>query len=233
LQLISGDKVFKYTGARSAAAMIEFAKGGYVEGEGKPLPNLKFEKPVESASKVVVLDDESFNQKVNGQDPWFIEFYAPWCGHCKSLAPTWDALADKAEGTGISIANVDATVNRGVANRYNIRGFPTLVFIKGGKVYEYSGGRNADDLLAFAEGAYEEVDSTDFPVPSAPMHPLVEQALQLLKPLLEDFKHIYNVRKNAAVVFFLGGMLFGMLFCSCCCGSCCCGSKPQKKSKKE
>mmetsp|Transcript_10708 Transcript_10708/g.10587 ORF Transcript_10708/g.10587 Transcript_10708/m.10587 type:complete len:92 (+) Transcript_10708:21-296(+) len=65
-----------------------------------------------------VLTEEDFmdgtvmdaNGTVNGV--WFIKFYAPWCGHCKRLKPTWEELANEAYGTGVNIGSLDCTENR-------------------------------------------------------------------------------------------------------------------------
>lgn len=54
-----------------------------------------------------------------------IEFYAPWCGHCKKLAPTYDELAQKLAGEDVAIVKMDATAND-VPHPYDVRGFPTL-----------------------------------------------------------------------------------------------------------
>jgi protein disulfide-isomerase A1 len=80
-----------------------------------------------------------------------LEFYAPWCGHCKSLAPKYDELATlyKSHADKIIIAKVDATAND-VPDE--IQGFPTIKLFKAGKKDEpvdYSGSRTVEDLIKF------------------------------------------------------------------------------------
>ncbi len=77
----------------------------------------------------------------------FVKFYAPWCGHCKKLAPIWDQLADKLKDENVVIAKYDATANENVD--VNIKGFPTLKYYKNGNAIDYSGGRDLDSLLKF------------------------------------------------------------------------------------
>ena len=58
---------------------------------------------------MIVLTDDSFEQNVYGDEtPWFVEFYAPWCGHCKTLVPEWAELATNLKGE-VKVAKVDAT----------------------------------------------------------------------------------------------------------------------------
>lgn len=67
-----------------------------------------------------------------------VEFYAPWCGHCKSLAPEYAAAATAVKDVaGLKIAKVDATEAKDVAGKYEIKGFPTLKFFKNGKASDY------------------------------------------------------------------------------------------------
>jgi len=59
----------------------------------------------------------------------FIKFYAPWCGHCKSLAPIWDELADKyADSSSVVVGSVDCTTeeNKDLCGEYGVQGYPTL-----------------------------------------------------------------------------------------------------------
>lgn len=61
----------------------------------------------------------------------FIKFYAPWCGHCKSLAPVWDELGRDLKGK-VMIGKVDCTTETSVAGRFGVRGYPTLKFFPAG-----------------------------------------------------------------------------------------------------
>ena len=76
----------------------------------------------------------------------FVEFYAPWCGHCKKLAPEWDKLAaDLKDVSGLVIAKMDATANE--VDGLDIRGYPTLKFYPKGQKsnpIDYDGNRDAE-----------------------------------------------------------------------------------------
>jgi len=74
------------------------------------------------------------------------DFYAPWCGHCKKLNPEFDKAAELLKGTKVSLVKVDATTEKDLASKYNIKGFPTLVWFEGGKQTEYDGGRTSDTI---------------------------------------------------------------------------------------
>ncbi|MGH0120673.1 UNVERIFIED_CONTAM: hypothetical protein FKN15_035059 [Acipenser sinensis] len=104
---------------------------------------------------VVDLTDDDFDKKVlNSDDIWLVEFYAPWCGHCKNLEPVWAAAASevKEQTKGkVKLGAVDATVHQMIASRYGIQGFPTIkVFRKGEQPEDYEGGRSKADIVARA-----------------------------------------------------------------------------------
>ncbi|XP_027107914.1 probable protein disulfide-isomerase A6 [Coffea arabica] len=133
----------KYEGARSAEALAEF-----VNSEGGT--NVKI---AAVPSNVVVLTPENFDEIVlDEKKDVLVEFYAPWCGHCKSLAPTYEkvATAFKLEDH-VVIANVDADKYKDLAEKYGVSGYPTLKFFpKGNKAGEdYDGGRDLDDFVTF------------------------------------------------------------------------------------
>ncbi|XP_028967068.1 thioredoxin domain-containing protein 5 [Galendromus occidentalis] len=104
------------------------------------------------------LTENNFDEHVK-EGKHFIKFFAPWCGHCKNLAPTWEDLAASyAESTGVTIASVDCTEHKAVCSRFEIKGYPTLLFLQnGGKTVEkYQGSRTIEDLTKFVDKLVKE-----------------------------------------------------------------------------
>lgn len=99
---------------------------------------------------VTVLTVGNFEREViMSEDMWIVEFYAPWCGHCKSLAPEWEKAATELKGT-VKLAKVDATVEKSIAEKYEVKGFPTIkVFppFDKEKPQDYQGGRTAKEIV--------------------------------------------------------------------------------------
>lgn len=83
-----------------------------------------------------------------------IEFYAPWCGHCKNLEPKYKQLAKKySKYKDLVIAKFDATAND-APPQFQFKGFPTIFFVPAGErnqVIKYEGGRDVDDFSAYLE----------------------------------------------------------------------------------
>lgn len=98
---------------------------------------------------VVVLTDANFQEAIDKFDYILVEFYAPWCGHCKKLAPEYAKAAKdlKAIDTPIPIAKVDATENGESAKKFGVQGYPTLKFFVKGNAIDYNGGRTQADIV--------------------------------------------------------------------------------------
>jgi len=104
---------------------------------------------------VVDLTPDNFDSIIDGSKGAFVEFFAPWCGHCKTLAPEYEIVGEAfAKESSVVIAKVDADAHKDLGSRFDVHGFPTLKwFPKGSKTPEsYEGGRTADDLISFING---------------------------------------------------------------------------------
>jgi protein disulfide-isomerase A6 len=111
-------------------------------------------------SDVVQLTEANFNALVmESNEEWLVEFYAPWCGHCKNLAPEWETAATSLKSSGVRLGAVDATVEGGLASKYGVKGYPTIkVFPAGkkGKAQDYQGPREANGIVSYALNLLEQ-----------------------------------------------------------------------------
>ncbi|KAL7436950.1 hypothetical protein ACHAXH_003055 [Discostella pseudostelligera] len=183
-------------------------------------------------AKVIDLTDATFEhqtQASTGQTTgkWFVKFMAPWCGHCKTLAPIWEDLDERLQENnsqdGILLAKVDATKEVEVAKRFKVQSYPTLKYFADRKMYNYRGARTIDAMYEFVTAGYKSAVAEDS-IPPAPsmfeikMKELRQKFEELtsnnkhLTYLLDDFDHILSMRKNAATVLLAMGAFIGFWF---------------------
>ena len=103
---------------------------------------------LEEDEHVVVLTKDNFDQFLKDHQRVFVKFYAPWCGHCKAMAPGYSNLAKRmqTEENGIPIAKVDSTIEKELSEKYGVQGFPTLKLFVDGEPVDYQGGREENDI---------------------------------------------------------------------------------------
>jgi thioredoxin 1 len=102
-----------------------------------------------AGQNVVTITDDNFDlEVVQSSVPVLVDFWAPWCGPCKMIAPILDEIATERAGTTkIAKVNVDESPN--IAAKFGIQSIPTLIFFKNGqKVEQMVGARGKKDLIA-------------------------------------------------------------------------------------
>lgn len=107
-----------------------------------------------AASSVLDLIPDNFDDIIlKSGKPALVEFFAPWCGHCKSLAPIYEELATKFDFAKdkVSIAKVDADAEKDLGRKFGVQGFPTLKWFDGNSdtPTDYQGGRDLESLSSF------------------------------------------------------------------------------------
>jgi thioredoxin 1 len=106
-----------------------------------------------ASENTLTFTDAEFDQDVLNSDvPVLVDFWAEWCGPCRMMAPTVDAIAEQYTGK-VKVGKLNVDQNGGTAQRYNIRGIPTILLFKGGQVVEQRvGAIGKTDVEKMLEG---------------------------------------------------------------------------------
>ena len=144
-----------YDGGRSQQDFIDFMVDPLSPFAGKAPPPPSPEEQwrgLDGSIFIKHLTESEFEHYMRYKETVLVMFYAPWCGHCKAMKADY-ALAAKTltdDKVPHVLATVDATIETGLAQKYDIRGYPTLKFFRKGKVVEdYKGGRTKNDIIKY------------------------------------------------------------------------------------
>ncbi|XP_015881416.2 protein disulfide isomerase-like 2-3 [Ziziphus jujuba] len=153
-----------YQGARDVKPIAEFAlqqiKALLKERLSGKATGGSSEKSEPSAS--IELNSRNFDELVlKSKDLWVVEFFAPWCGHCKKLAPEWKKAANSLKGK-VKLGHVDCDAEKSLMSRFNVQGFPTILVFGADKdtPIPYEGARTASAIESFA---LEQLDTNVAP----------------------------------------------------------------------
>lgn len=101
-------------------------------------------------SNVLTLTGETFNDFVKEHELVLAEFYAPWCGHCKALAPKYEEAATELKSKNIPLVKVDCTAEEELCRTYEVDGYPTLKVFRGPDSHKaYGGARQTDSIVSY------------------------------------------------------------------------------------
>ncbi|CAM8973702.1 unnamed protein product [Rhodiola kirilowii] len=144
---------------------------------------------IASADDVVVLTEENFNKEVGQDRGALVEFYAPWCGHCKKLAPEFEKLGTSfKKAKSILIGKVDCDENKPICGTYGVSGYPTIKWFPKGSLEpkKYEGPRTAEALAEFVNNE----GGTNVKLASVPSSVVVLTADTFDKVVLDDTKDV-------------------------------------------
>ncbi|GMH79998.1 hypothetical protein TL16_g08356 [Triparma laevis f. inornata] len=118
---------------------------------------------VSASAEVVQLTSKTF-AAVNKEGDWLLKFYAPWCGHCKRLEPTYAQVASSLSSTPTKVGKIDGSTERSLAAIFSITGFPSIFYVApdGQTVYKYKGSRTAEAIVSYVKSGYKQDEALSF-----------------------------------------------------------------------
>merc|ERR1711874_233774 len=145
------DRIFKYMKAFVKRVIICSAFIMLCKSVWPRIQPMVWPEIPDKEGKLYILNDRSFRGHVSRGDH-FVMMMAPWCGHCKKLKPDWEQLSKLPGVSGLSISKVDCTQSKMTCEKYEVKGYPTLLYFRNGRMIEkYTGANNLKSLKEFVK----------------------------------------------------------------------------------
>jgi protein disulfide-isomerase/protein disulfide-isomerase A1 len=153
-----------------------------------------------AAGDVVTLTDGNFEDFLKENPKVLVKFYAPWCGHCKKMAPEFEQAATDLKDT-VPLADVDSTVEKECSSKHGVSGYPTLKWFVNGEPQEYGGGRTASTIVEWVKSMSGPAVSLEAPAEPTG-RPVV---IQTGKAVADYFEKFADKARQSAQFFFVQG----------------------------
>eukprot|EP00927_Polykrikos_kofoidii_P005625 TRINITY_DN1222_c0_g4_i1.p1 TRINITY_DN1222_c0_g4~~TRINITY_DN1222_c0_g4_i1.p1 ORF type:complete len:478 (+),score=100.81 TRINITY_DN1222_c0_g4_i1:70-1503(+) len=105
----------------------------------------------QDVSDVVPLGTGNFSKHLTNNKYVLVNFYAPWCGHCKKLVPEFERAASVLKAKSVSLAMVDATTEKELSSKYNVKGFPSLIWFEDAEQSQYTGAKTSEGITEWVD----------------------------------------------------------------------------------
>lgn len=192
----------KYMGGREEPDFVKFMKDPLStetpQQPPAPAPEEQW-MDIDGHEHLHYLGAHNFDTFLENHESVLVMFYAPWCGHCKAMKPAYGEAAKKLKLDGVSgvLASVDATQETALAQRFEVRGYPTIKYFKNGKfAFDYKSGRTTDSFVSFIK------DPKEPPPPPAP-EPAWNTVKSEVKHLTGDnFTQVTGEKDVTLVMFY-------------------------------
>ncbi|KAF3911691.1 hypothetical protein AA313_de0203732 [Arthrobotrys entomopaga] len=169
-----------------------------------------------SSSPVIQLTSKNFEEKIlKSNHASIVEFYAPWCGHCKNLKPAYEKAAENLKGLAqVAAIDCDEDSNKQKCAEFGVQGFPTIKTFKPGKkfgkpsVQDYQGARSAKGIVDFV---LEQIPNHVTRVNSNTVNEFLQKNNETAKAILFTKKGVATPMYKALAIDYLGAITFAQV----------------------